>query len=93
MTARQIDSIAAHAATVGTRLADGAHAAWQTAHAECDLALRAWHAAAPGRNAAAHLSYLAALDREDAAARDFEDLCRLTDALDNMRRRRVPVAA
>ena len=86
MTARQINSMAADAATVGTRLADGAYAAWQAAHAECEVALRSWHKAPPGRTASAHLAYLAALDREEAAALDFEHLCRLTDALEGMRR-------
>ena len=71
----------ARVATVGTRLVDGAYQAWQSAHIECDLALSAWGAAGPGRNATAHVAYRAALDREEAAARDFEELCRLAGAL------------
>jgi hypothetical protein len=68
------------AATARTRLVDGAYQAWQSAHIECDLALEAWEAAGPGRNATAHIAYRAALDREEAAARDFEELCRLAGA-------------
>ena len=93
MTARQIRSMAANAATVGTRLADGAYAAWQAAQAECEVALRAWQTAQPGRSATAHLAYLAALDREEAAALDFEHLCRLTDAFEGMQRTPSPVPA
>jgi hypothetical protein len=80
MTRRRIDPLV-DAATVGTRLVDGAYQAWQTAHIECDLALRAWEAAGPGRTATAHIAYRAALDREEAAAGDFEELCRLAGAL------------
>ena len=50
---------------------------WQAAQIECELALGAWHAAMPGRTALAHVAYRAALDREEAAARDLEELCRL----------------
>jgi len=80
MGRRRIDALA-DAATVGTRLADGAYIVWQSAQIECDLALRAWHAAGPGRNATAHVAYRAALDREEAAARDLEELRRLAGAL------------
>ncbi|MDX6655244.1 MAG: hypothetical protein QOH62_37 [Solirubrobacteraceae bacterium] len=80
VTRHHIDALTAVAA-VGTRLADGAFHAWQSAHIECDLALRAWDAAGPGRSATAHFAYRAALDREEAAARDFEELCRLAGAL------------
>ena len=80
MTRRRIDALA-EVANVGTRLADGAYKAWQSAQIECHLALRAWHAAAPGRTGPAHVAYRAALDREEAAARDFETLCRLAGAL------------
>jgi hypothetical protein len=80
VTRHHIDVLAA-VATVGTRLADGAFHAWQAAHIECDLALRAWDAAGPGRTATAHVAYRAALDREEAAARDLEELCRLAGTL------------
>jgi hypothetical protein len=80
MSRRRSDALADFA-TVGVRLADGAYKAWQSAQIECDLALRAWHAAGPGANATAHVAYRAALDREEAAARDLEVLCRLAGAL------------
>lgn len=83
MSPRRIDALTAHAAKIGTRLADGAFSAWRSAQIECDLALNAWHAAGPGRGGAAHVAYLAALDREEAAARHLEELCRLTGALRN----------
>lgn len=74
------DGPAARATKIGARLADGAYMAWQSAQTECHLALLAWGAAGPGRSAVAHIAYCAALDREEAAARDFEDLCRVTGA-------------
>jgi hypothetical protein len=77
MSGARLDAVAPNAATVGARLADGAYMAWRSAQIECDLALGAWHAAGPGRNATAHVAYRAALDREEAAARDFEELFRL----------------
>jgi hypothetical protein len=80
---RRLNALAAHTATIGNRLADGAFMAWRAAQIECDLALSAWHAAAPGRSGFAHQAYRAALDREEAAARHLEDLCRLTGALRN----------
>jgi hypothetical protein len=85
MIGRRVDALAAHAATVSTRLADGAYMAWQAAQIECELALIAWHAAGPGRNATAHVAYRAALDREEAAARDFEELSRLATNMSSLR--------
>jgi hypothetical protein len=76
-----IDVLADRVAAVGARLVDGAYLAWQFAQIECDLALIAWKAAAPGRGATAHMAYRAALDREEAAARDLEELRRLTGEL------------
>jgi hypothetical protein len=84
MIGRRADALAAHATTVSTRLADGAYMAWQAAQIECELALIAWHAAGPGRNATAHAAYRAALDREEAAARDFEDLCQLATDMSSL---------
>jgi hypothetical protein len=74
------DRLAARAAKIGARLADGAYMAWQAAQIECYLAFVAWRHAAPGGSAMAHGAYCAALDREEAAARDFEELCRVTGA-------------
>jgi hypothetical protein len=83
MSPRRIDALAAHAAKIGTRLADSAFMAWRSAQIDCDLALGAWHAAGPGATDTAHVAYRAALDREEAAALHLEELCRLTGALAN----------
>lgn len=56
------------------RLIDQAHMSWYCSQIECDQALVAWRDAAPRRRACAHLSYQAALDREEAAAYDLARL-------------------
>jgi len=61
-------------AEIGIRLLDEAHVAWQRAELECELALEAWYEGSPRVNADRYLSYRAALDREQAAARDLERL-------------------
>jgi hypothetical protein len=81
MSPRRIDALSAHAAKIGSRLADSAFMAWWSAQLECELALSAWHAAEPGRTEPAHVAYRAALDREEAAALHLEELCQLTGAL------------
>jgi hypothetical protein len=81
MTARRLGTVAAGAATMGIRLADGAFMSWRFAHVECELSLRAWEAAGPEGRRDAHVVYRAALDREEAAARDFEEVCRVTGQL------------
>jgi hypothetical protein len=73
-----------NAATVGTRLADGAYVAWQAAKIECELAFKEWQVG-ERRRATAHIAYRAALDREEAAARDFEMLSRLTARMSALR--------
>jgi hypothetical protein len=57
-------------ARIGVRLIDGAYMVWLVAERECDQALREWHEERPG----AYWSYRAALDREEAAARDLQRL-------------------
>ena len=61
----------------GIRLADEAHASWSIAALQCAEALRAWREAGPSDRAAANVAYCAALDREEAAARDLEQLAAL----------------
>ena len=61
-------------AEIGIRLLDDAQMAWQQAEFECERALSAWCDGAPGRGADGYLRYRAALDREEAAARDLERL-------------------
>jgi hypothetical protein len=56
---------------------DTAYLAWFEAESECGQALRNWCDPGPAdRDAAAYITYRAALDREEAAARDLERLCR-----------------
>lgn len=61
-------------AEIGIRLLDDAHMAWQQAELECEQALSAWCDEAPGLAAGRYLCYRAALDREEAAARDLQRL-------------------
>ena len=59
---------------IGFRLLDEAHVAWRRAELECERALRAWYDGPPRASVDRYLSYRAALDREQAAARDLERL-------------------
>lgn len=59
---------------IGIRLLDDAHLAWQRAELECEEMLEAWYGAAPRAAVDWYRSYRAALDREEAAARDLERL-------------------
>jgi uncharacterized protein YeaO (DUF488 family) len=62
---------------IGIGLADAAYTAWIVAQAECSAALSRWFEAEPHRRGEANLTYRAALDREEAAARDLERLISL----------------
>ena len=53
---------------------------WCTAQMQCQTALREWFDAGPRDRAEANSIYRAALDREQAAARDLEWLSRLAHA-------------
>jgi D-serine deaminase-like pyridoxal phosphate-dependent protein len=57
-------------AALGIGLRDAAHMTWLAAQVECAHALRAWFEAGAGRRCEANVAYRAALDREEAAARD-----------------------
>jgi hypothetical protein len=59
------------------RLVDEAYTSWWIAECHCADALRGWLDAGPHDRAGANLAYRAALDREEAAARDFERLSAL----------------
>ena len=72
-----IESVDTEVAEIGVRLLDDAYLAWFSAESECENALRAWFKATGDRSAGAYLSYRAALDREEAAARDLARLWRL----------------
>jgi hypothetical protein len=62
-----------HLAEIGIRLMDDAYIAWLAAETQASEALSAWFDAGPRHEHAYH-AYLAALDREQAAALDLERL-------------------
>jgi hypothetical protein len=64
-------------AEIGIRLLDEAHVAWQRAELECEVALQAWYERTPRTSGDGYASYLAALDREQAAAHDLQRLWEL----------------
>jgi hypothetical protein len=64
-------------AVIGVRLLDDAYMAWLAAEVESEQALRAWLTGAVSHSAA-YVAYRAAVDREEAAARDLHRLCELT---------------
>jgi hypothetical protein len=72
--------ISREAARIGIRLIDEAYMSWCTAQLQCQNALRAWFDAGPRDRAEANCAYRAALDREQAAARDLESLSQLAHA-------------
>ena len=65
-------------AVIGVRVLDDAHMTWVAAEVESEHALRAWFKGAASHRAAAYLAYREAVDREEAAARDLQRLCELT---------------
>ncbi len=72
--------ISPEVASIGLRLVDEAYMAWRTAQMQCQTALRAWFDACPRNRAEANWVYRAALDREQAAARDLQWLSYLAQA-------------
>ena len=64
---------------IGLRLRDDAYLVWEAAECEAELALRSWLAGLGGQQVA-YQAYCAAVDREEAAARDVERLHGLTRA-------------
>jgi hypothetical protein len=72
--------ISREVARIGIRLIDEAYMSWCTAQLQCQNALRAWFDAGPRDRAEANCAYRAALDREQAAARDLESLSQLAPA-------------
>ena len=65
-------------AVIGVRLLDDAHMTWLAAEIESEHSLRAWFTGAVSHGAAAYVAYRAAVDREEAAARDLQRLSELT---------------
>ncbi len=64
-------------AEIGIRLLDDAYLAWLSAESVCERSLHAWFKATGGSRAIAYCAYRAALDLEDAAARDLQRLWEL----------------
>ena len=85
--ALMIDEMNADVAAIGVRLLDDAYLAWFSAEDESERALRAWSDGSASTRATSYAAYRAALDREEAAARDLQRLwalsrpCRMTIAL------------
>ena len=65
-------------ALIGVDLLDDVEAAWLAAEYEAERALRSWLNASGQQRARASAAYRAALDREEAAARELERLHELT---------------
>jgi hypothetical protein len=75
----RIDRSTSRAPTViAARVVDDAHLTWVAAEVESEQALRAWFDAGLRQRAGAYLAYRAAVDREQAAARDLQRLSELT---------------
>jgi hypothetical protein len=73
-------SICHDAAQLGERLLDDAHTAWLIAASEAEQTLHAWSERASGTCASRYRAYLAAVDREEAAARDLQRLHEIASA-------------
>jgi hypothetical protein len=78
-TSAKINRTTSHGlAVIAVRVLDDAHMTWVAAEVESEHALRAWFKGAASHRAAAYLAYRAAVDREEATARDLERLGELT---------------
>jgi hypothetical protein len=66
-------------ALIGIRLLDDAYMAWAAAESDAEAALDAWSEGVLGPRQAAYHAYRAAVDREEAAARDLQRLNELTE--------------
>ena len=65
-------------AVIAVRVLDDARMTWVAAEVDSEHALRAWFDAATPEGGDAYLAYRAAVDREEAAARDLQRLSDLT---------------
>lgn len=68
------EKLEAEVLSIGVRLLDDAYMAWFAAESECEQALHAWFDGTSGKRAEAYCAYRAAVDREEAAARDLQRL-------------------
>ena len=80
-------------AQIGVRLLDDVYMAWVAAESESEQALRSWSVGGSGKRTTAYLAYSAALDREEAAARDLQRLTALTEPCRNSLAGRGPVGS
>ena len=67
-------TITRDAAELSERLLDDAYTTWVVAESEAEQTLDAWRERASGTCASRYRAYLAAVDREEAAARDLQRL-------------------
>lgn len=72
-----IENAESEVAEIGTGLLDDAYLAWFSAESECERALHTWFEGTGANWAMPYFAYRAALDREEAAARDFQRLWEL----------------
>jgi hypothetical protein len=72
-----IENAETEVAKIGIRLLDDAYLAWLSAESTCEGSLHAWFEGTGGSRAIAFSAYRAALDREEAAARDLQRLSEL----------------
>jgi hypothetical protein len=79
-----LDDTEPEVAMIGVRLIDDAYLAWFSAESEAETMLRTWSQATGERRYAAYLAYRAALEREEASARDLERLWRLPSTRDDV---------
>jgi hypothetical protein len=63
---------------IASRVLEDAHMTWVAAEVESEHALRAWFDTGAPQGPTAYLAYHAAVDREEAAARDLQQLSDLT---------------
>jgi hypothetical protein len=73
------DDLNTELVAIGIRLIDDAYLAWFSAETESEGALRAWWQSRGSSQPGAYAAYRAALDREEAAARDLERLWSLSE--------------
>ena len=71
------ENLGREVAEIGIRLLDDAYMTWFAAESECEQALHAWFDGSSNNRAQAYFAYRAALDREEAAARDLRRLAEL----------------
>lgn len=73
-----IEEAAFEGAAIGTCLLDDVYLTWFSAESECEKALHGWFEEIGEDGATAYFAYQAALDREEAAARDLQRLSRVS---------------